>query len=72
MKGVADKRASLEASEDDIESVYSQVLKSKGKTEVNPALEEKMDKFICGHPFIVASQIEDDSDFWFLILLILE
>ena len=32
-------------------------MKSKGRTKVNPALEQ----FICGYPFIVASPIKDDS-----------
>ena len=61
MKAVRHKRALLESTEDDKETVYSQVLKSKGRTKVNPALEEKIDWFICGHPFIVLSPIKDDS-----------
>ena len=51
----------MEPSEDDKETVYSQVLKSKGRTKVNPALEQNVEQFVCGHPFIVASPIEDYS-----------
>ena len=58
MKAVRHKRALLESTEDDKETVYSQVLKSKGRTKVNPVLEEKIDQFIHGHPFIVASPLK--------------
>ena len=61
MKAVIDKRSSLESTDVDKETIYSQVLKSKGKTKVNPALEEKIERFIRGHPFLVASPIKDDS-----------
>ena len=28
---------------------------------MNPALQQKIEQFICGHPFIVASPVKDDS-----------
>ena len=57
----AEHLTTLESSEDDKEIVYSQVLKSKGRTEVAPELQQKIHQFICGHPFIVGSPIKDDS-----------
>ena len=60
VKAVRHKRASLESSEDDKETVYSQVLKSKGRTKVTPELQrlqQKICQFFCGHSFIVASPI---------------
>ena len=57
---VIDKRASLESTVDDKETVYSEILKSKGKIKAYPTL-QKTDWFIHGHPFKVASPIRNNS-----------
>ena len=61
VKAVIDKRASFKSTADNKEAVYSQVLKSRGRTKVNPTLHKKIEQFICGHPFDEASPIKDDS-----------
>ena len=60
-KSVIHKREALEHPELSVGTIYSQVVKSKGWTKINPELHKLIDQFIRNHPHVVTSLNKNDT-----------